>query len=715
MKTKTLKKGLAAIIITMVICAPIAFAKEYVNVNEIEIQSEAREDIIQINGLRSETFERKILLINHSDSTKNISLSILDDNKKLSSPLSSWIKLKDKNLDLAPHSTTETTFTISYPELAGVGTHYGTLLTSHVYDTDTQNRINIENGIKIKAQVLGEKHPKFKIINNRLEEETSQHIFKTTLVNSGNTNLSGKITVTNQASPNQENSQEINLFPGEDRQISLTLKKETFGPERIIASFDINNSAQTFVLKDDFTFPTEIPISLAIIAILISIELFFNKKKVLAALIIACSLTTILGYSSDAFKTPILANVLANGETAYLTTIKWGTFNQTPLPEWVKTNWVGRFTTENGDMYLIEKLHNEKSDQISINSTKDTLNFKNVTGPDNDGVIILVRNTNNRGGNLTLHNNLTGEEINIDLADTLKSPKYFNYKQQLIEVKSEVAPDIIKTIQPNGSIEIPLNKFWEETSALPIITEIESTADQLITDLESTAEQTPLVEIESTYDQQKLQDEISLLKEIIEETPSSPDILSEVILNSIYVEEIVSENDLTKVKGSSKLINKLKDTPLTIQEITASPDINFVFVPNEKIKLTPQTFSFSETKTSSQELDEIVFVQKKGKPWNIYMSISDFYSVSGNHTIPAGNVTVSPGDINMISQSGKLPLLEGGKEKKIKSKKDEVTLVSIIPLEKGETTFSIKPRISVSIPPNTPPGLYKAEITIRSL
>lgn len=714
MKIKTLHKGLATIIITMVICLPIASAKEYVNVNEIEIQA-GNQDVLEITGSRGDTFEQKLTLTNHSQNAKTISLSASDDENNDTMSLTSWIKLKDKTLILPPHSTSETIVNITFPEHAGIGTHHGAILTSHAYQNNGENIINIENGIKIKAEVLGIAKSKVKIINNRIDTENTQHSFKTTLVNSGNTNLKGTVTITNQASPYRQDSKEINLRPGEDSQIRLSIEKENFGPERILAEFDINNSTQTFLLKENFAFPKEIPIILVIIALIFSIGLIAHNKKTLAVLIMACTITSIIGQLSVGFKLPLLTNVLANGETAYLTTIKWGSFNQKPLPKWVRTNWVGRFTTENGDIYLIEKLHNEKSDQISINTSKDTLNFKNVTGPDNDGVIILVRNTNNQGGNLTFHNNLTGEEITINLSDTINSPKYFNYKQQQIEIKSEIAPDIIKTIQPNGSIEIPINEFWEDIGQLPIITEIESTADLLLSSLESTADQSPLVEIESTYDQQKLQDEISLLKEIIEENPSSPDTLSEIVLNSNYIEDIVSENDLTTVKGSSKLINKMKNTPLTIQEIAASPDINFVFVPNEKIKLTPQTFSFKETKTSSQELDEIVFVQKKGKPWNIYMSISDFYSVSGNHTISAGNVTISPGEINLINQTGKLPLLESGKEKKMKSKKDEITVVSIIPLEKGEATFSIKPRISITIPPNTPPGLYKAEITIRSL
>jgi hypothetical protein len=738
MKTQKIQISLIALLLATLVAIPFCSANSYLNLNEISIYSgDENNENITVNGPVGSKFKKDLFVTNHGSTNQEITIykneadyingkfhlsSISDSNQNFIS----WIELNTNSVNLAPEETITIPLTITYPENAGIGKHYGAVLISQRKTTPEGNTINIDQGIRIQAEVTGAPKTNYKLINSSLN---AQNTYSTTIVNSGNTNLRGNIEVINQALANTDISQqEINLTPGEDQKITLNIEKSSFGPEHIVANFNINNSTKAFLLSDQFVLPASLPIIIGVIALALIILLISNRKKrhlskrnkLVSIFLLISIMSGAVIFSNLGFSTlSLYADTLLNQETTYLTTIKWGNFNKAPMPEWVVTNWIGRVQLDQGEMYVIEKLHNESNDHLSINRSKNTLNFNNTTGPDNDGIILLIKTNKNLGqGQLVLQNTLTGEEILIPLENTLTTPSYIQYKQQQIEIQSELAPNMVNVVSPNGSIIVPVVDFGEDTfPTLPII-EIESTSDlSIIADREGTpAERTKSIEeVESTQEQEKLLEEVSLLKEIIKEIPASPDILSEIVLSSTYVHEIKSQNQSTIVKGSPKLISKLKNTPLTIQEITSSPDMNFIFVPSEKVKLTPQTFSFKDKKLSSQELDEMVFVQKKGNPWDIYLSITDFISVSGKHTIPAKHITITPGPINLINQGPQQSILAAGNKHTFIDKKDEAVLVSIIPLDKEESTFSIKPRISVEIPPNTPPGLYKAEITIRAI
>lgn len=754
MKKLKTKLVLTLAILALNLIPGLSLALNY-NLNNIDIRLSDGSESIQINGLPGENINRNIVIKNYSDSTTRLKLSAIDAEiiKGKFSPsetannfndASKWITLAEKEISLNPGESKTVGLNIKYPTNAGVGKHFAAIMALQQTTDNAGNLINLETGIRLFANVSGVENGKYKLINPRLTENQNSMNFTATIVNSGNTNLNGMTSLINQASAAQSNnSNKVFLKPGEDSKINLTIPKTGFGPERIVTNINIGNSVKTFVLSDKFNIPNEIWILLGVLILGLTALTLAHKKGRLPVLgqtspeiaafatILLISLAMTLNLNNLPLAMTRADTIGSGQESAYLVTVKWGNLTNRALPEWIRTNWEGHLAITEGQMYLVEKLHNENSDQFYLNSAKTDLNFKNITGPDNDGIIILVKPTvANPDPVLTIHNLLTGEEIPVILSNTLQSPRLINYKQHQISVSSEPATaEMIQSIAPE---QVPADTVETVTDIdlSSLVTEIQSTPDngEIITDLEATPDETviaepaeTLVPTETTVEENvlpvdnsaQIEEELKLLKSLITEIPASPDVISQYVLNSSYVEEVSSENNTTTVISSPILIDTLKDTPLTIQELTSTPDLNYIFLPNEKVKLTSQDFSFTEQKISSQELNEIVFVQRKDVPWTAYMSVTNLVSISGNGIISADNININPGKIYISNQTGDPATIEAGTERRLFDQNDQIVLTSITPNGEGETTFSIRPKISVRVPANTPPGLYRGTISIK--
>ncbi len=754
MKKLKTKLALTIAILALNLIPGLSLALDY-NLNNIDLRLSDGSETIQINGQPGENINRNLVIRNYSDNATHLKLSAIDAEiiKGKFSPsetannfndASKWITLAEKEISLNPGESKTVGLNIKYPTNAGVGKHFAAIMALQQTTDNAGNLINLETGIRLFANVSGVENGKYKLINPRLTENQNSMNFTATIVNSGNTNLNGMTSLINQASAAQSNnSNKVFLKPGEDRKINLTIPKTSFGPERIVTNINIGDSVKTFVLSDKFNIPNEIWILLGGLILGLTALTLAHKKGRLPVLgrtspeiaafatILLISLAMTLNLNNLPLAMTRADTIGSGQESAYLVTVKWGNLTNRSLPEWIRTNWEGHLAITEGQMYLVEKLHNENSDQFYLNSAKTGLNFKNITGPDNDGIIILVKPTvANPDPVLTIHNLLTGEEIPVILSNTLQSPRLINYKQHQISVSSEPATaEMIQSIAPE---QVPADTVETVTDIdlSSLVTEIQSSPDngELIEDLEATPDETVVNEpaetsppaeppVEETVvpvdNSAQIEEELKLLKSLITEIPASPDVISQYVLNSSYVEEVSSENNTTTVISSPILIDTLKDTPLTIQELTSTPDLNYIFLPNEKVKLTSQDFSFTEQKISSQELNEIVFVQRKNIPWTAYMSITNLVSISGNGIISADNININPGKIYISNQTGDPATIEAGTERRLFDQNDQIVLTSITPNGEGETTFSIRPKISVRVPANTPPGLYRGTISIK--
>jgi hypothetical protein len=118
-------------------------------------------------------------------------------------------------------------------------------------------------------------------------------------------------------------------------------------------------------------------------------------------------------------------------------------------------------------------------------------------------------------------------------------------------------------------------------------------------------------------------------------------------------------------------------------------------------------------------MNEMIFVQKKNTPWTVYFSISDLTSLSGGSQISASNVTFTLGEISFVDAGDGTASIEAGPERKLTSQGDLVKVFSVTPATTETETvpaiFSVKPRLSVFIPPETLPGLYRGEITFKAI
>jgi hypothetical protein len=523
---------------------------------------------------------------------------------------------------------------------------------------------------------------------------------------------------------------------------------------------------------------------------------------------------------TDVLNTPALSG--------YKTTVKWGNMNQLDLPNKYKVNWKGYLTVKYGKMSILEKLHNEGSDNIDLNKEGTVLSFENQTGPDNDGIIIQIDpTTSDQVPTLTYKNTVSKEEYSFSLNENLYSKESFSYKLHAIEIQSMLAAEKITpphlptaaelesgqnsgstatdtsntggtpptdtsnsggttptdtsnsggtpptdtsnsggttptdtsnsggttptdTSNTGGNTPADISNTGGNTPADTPNTGDTSTntnttnpSENPIQDANSTenidtinnpestpdintenppaenntdnSTQTPTNDNNSNQNSENNNSEQNSSSEIIKETTSSPEILTNYILATKYVREI-SKNDYSKtLEAEPNIIEQLKDSPDTIKDIISSPDLNFVFIPNQKISFSPQQFSFNQSRKTSQDLGEIVFVQNKQTTWNTYLTVTDFVSLSGEGTIPASAITINPGEIKMLTTKEAEDIIAPGTEKTLNGSSDSATLVSVQPHTANQYFFVMRPRVSIEVPPGTLPGLYRAEISVKVL
>jgi len=740
MKKTNIKISLA-ITIGILILPVISFAQSTFNLGALDLQLSHNQDQLLLVGDGDTTFSESITAVNHSAQT--LDLSIYTTDAKLSGKnflpanensapldLSTWITLPTNHIELKPQESTELPITINFPPNAGVGQHLGAIMFKYENKDEQGNLVNIEKGIRVRANVTGQAINKYELINPQIKTTDRFITYSATIFNSGNTDLKGAINLGNQNSPATDASQKSAIFlvPGEAQPINLAIEKPSFGQNTIFSKVDLANTSKTFVLDDSFYWPDYLMPLAMIIGLVLFGSVYLNiRKKALSPaksktlLFLALSLISIFTAAnfSSIQNALIHADVFINiPDTGYLTTIKWGDFSKLNKKLITPTFWNGTIKVSSGRMLIVEKLNNEKSDEIFLNAIGNILTFKNNTAPDNDGVIILFKpDSSDTKPSLTYQNSLSGEEFTIPINLTLDRAKYINYKNAQVEIKTVIAGQNVTLKGPNGNTNIdPTEVQTSPSPEVPII-EVQSSGDLgIITDGQASGDNTTVTPTEpAAPNTRQLQEELGILREIIKDLPSSPEVLSQYILNSDFVEQVSSENNSTTVKANSLLIDKFKEAPLTIKEMSASADQNFIFIPNEKVELVPQQFSFDQKRDSSQQLGEIVFVQNKNSAWSTYISVSDFVSVSGKGSIPANNVTITPGLIKLISQSGIPSTLSPGGRHEISGSDDQATLVDVTPLGEGETIFSMRPQISLNIPAGTPPGVYRAQISIKEI
>lgn len=664
---------------------------------------ESKQHAVQISNFSPQT---KQLTVYVTDTTlnenKQYQVKKLEENPDY---LGRWIHLPTQELELGPGESRIISVNFNLPENAGIGLHQGAVIVRETQQDKSLplESISFEKGIRTYLNVVGPAITQGNLQSAALNPSLNNYNLKINTANTGTTDyyetyrleLRDLFGATHSAS-----SLETFTRPQEIGTHAISVEKPVFG---LYQAFLANAKNESYV-QTVLLIPFWALVAIAAFALFTGwirnlqlarqkIKISINKRELKQ---VTAFISMFLVVATTVFSTPTLINIaksqLLTNEPAqsYEMTIKWGNFRSITIPNYYRKEWQGRLFFPNAKVSIKEIIHFERTDEAEITGSKSELVFNNLTGPDNDGIILRVEPLNNEIPIVRYQNFENDMEYEFEITDYLGSAGLF--------------PDGIHTtyIKTDLGEEEKLRQ-----RALEIITLHELGATPEVTELEATPEvKAQIPELENLF---------------LEEIPASPEELRDFILKSDYVEEIATENEVAKVETDDILLEALQATPEVLEEVAATPDLNFIFIPSATVNFPAQTFSFTEDRVTSISLGELIFVQNKEEVWNTFVGVTDFELLSGDHVIGADALTVVPGPATVLSEMDGADI-DPGSIKRLKSSTDRVQLVNVNPEsstapeeDKEPEIFVMKPTLQVQIPAGTPAGTYRATLTITTL
>lgn len=657
---------------------------------------------------RGETMVRYIQIANFSTETKEVELYTTDSSKKLSEnflaktreeksgKIAPWMTMPSSSLVLNSGETKIVPVKITVPQNAGVGLHNGAVIVREKTRTDG-TEFHIEKGVRVYLNVKGNAVDRTQILSGEPQQTLGRTGLSVTVQNAGTVDFDGNMTFELQNFSGEtvaRQNLEAYARPGEKASLTFDVEKPAFGFYRAVLQTEQPLGGTTsFEIGTTFVIPLWALLLAAAGAMMTGLAGARQKTKKplfsfeIRALQKGASFLGILAVSGlaslplinyDGARNFFAAVLEAGNPQSYEVTVKWGNLRKLVFDKKSSVDWNGAISLTDATATVKERLNFEAGDAVNAIENGTLINFSLRTDTNNDGIVLNVTPTSGVSPTMTFENYSTGKKLTIDLnkakGKTVIVPN--RLFAATIEVK-EVTPETLR--------------------GAAILTEEGATPE---------AQATPEVTIN-----------IPELKSIFEDIPATPEVLSEFILTSDYVKKISTENALTKIETDSTLIRALEATPEIIEEIAATPSLNFTFVPSETVTFPAQQFSFQQDKTTTQDLGTIIFVQNKSSAWNTYIGTTNFVSLSGHGIIPAGNLKVIPGEAKILKQLDGATVNEGI-EKNIQGTFDKSILVNVQPgTSAGEnrTIFTMNPKLEVKIPRGTPPGKYRGLLTITSL
>ncbi|MEZ4087393.1 MAG: DUF916 domain-containing protein [Candidatus Gracilibacteria bacterium] len=673
-----------------------------------------KQEAIQISNFSPEPKELSIYVADTATNEgKTFQTKNLHEN---SDDVSDWIHLPIQKITLQSGESRILSTNFIIPKNAGVGLHTGAIIVR-----ENGSEFSIEKGVRIYMNITGP------VIENGSIQSVSStqtgNLYKVNVqtANTGTVDYKTDYTVQLQdifGTTHQTVSATSRTEPQTTHQTTLSIQKPTFGFYNMVLS---NGSDQTNIGTILFVPLWAIGAFMILVLIAIKPETFTvsslqkvfqssELKKGFAYFGLLAVVATSVAAQSSIDPTTVQAQITSGppsvgrgssnqdntpstpqnvtqkdkSATEYVLTIKWGEVRRVPVPGNKTKEWHGRLNFQNARVTTSELLHFERTDQAEVKSNKAELQFDLLTGPDNDGVILNVQAVGNQTPTVTYQNTDTGEEFELQITDLVGSSSTFAQGLWGVQFEADYTEQ---------------EKARRNVISLTQTTEGEATPDTL-----EEGEATPqrfaqIPELENLF---------------VEELPATREQLTDFILKSDYVEEVVNEDSTQKLRTDSILLQALKATPEVLEELTATPDLNFVFVPTEEISFPPQEFSFNENKESEQNLGTLIFVQNTNTPWNTFVGTTDFQLLSGDHIIPASSLTVIPGEVTVLTEDGEEDI-NPGEEKKLTGRGDRTTLINANATRGQKKAFVLNPRLRVQIPSGTPAGTYRGELTITSL
>ncbi len=736
-------------LVSLLISIPLAVGANPINLGTLDIRLANGEEQIRTEINPGESHQAPLQISNFSDQTKHLKVYASDaelsdetfvanSEYQLSRDITPWVNLPTDYLKLSPGESKIISVNIVTPDNAGIGLHTGAIMIKEEFE-GTDNNLSLEKGIRIYANIKGNPAPNLETSHTEITITNKHAALSTTYINSGNTDLKGQTEFSlKDLSGNvlDTHIQDVYLKPGESTPLNFSVDKPYFGLFNLELNNDlIEDEALLFNRSQIF-----LPIELAIIGILIlslltlliarlpklnfaqirknlnsldfSIipqKLAFQRATAFTALF-AISIIAVVGlksFNNDLVKADLFSDYDPENNWYQLEIIV-GETDQFLIPS-ADSNVKASISISNADLEITKFLNKEQNDSITLNN--NTINFEVNIENDYDGIVALVKPTA-----LDLY-----PQVKIDFPDLNHQIKY--------NLVSLTGPPIYHQFGA-GYIQLHATETERKNAylALPLSADLEGLEDTIST-TESTPEQAEEITFGLTVDQlgtaeigitskqstPNVTEDLKLLESVIEDIPSTPESLSEYILNSNYVYTIATQDSTTKVISDPALIDALGSEPGTLEELVATPDLNFIFIPNQKVKFTPQQFSFDNSKITFENIGDIIFVQNRETAWNTYVTVTNFVSLNGRSVIPASAITIEPGEIRMISSDAVETIIQAGEEKQLQDSEDQSLLVQIDPQNAEEAIFVMNPSIKVEVPPETPPGIYRAEISIKTL
>jgi len=656
---------------------------------------------------RGESLVRYIQIANFSPEKKEVELYTTDSSKKLglnfvaqtkeenSQKIAGWMRMPTTSLVLNSGETKIVPVKITVPQNAGVGLHNAAIIVREKNKAEG-TEFFVEKGVRVYLNVKGGILDKSQVSSGQLTQSLENTGLSMVIENRGTVDFDTDVIFELQNLGGETVArQKLEAFarPGEKTSMNFETTKPSFGIfQAILRTGQSLNGETNFNAGIVVIVPLWGLLLLAALAMAPGFSPSFTREKIRSLNLKNTRLQKGLSFFgilliSGLISTPLMnlggtqnffTAVFETGNPEnYEVTVKWGDLRHLVLDKRSKMDWHGQITFSDATVTIKRTLNLEANDAINIVDNM-ALNFSLTTDTTNDGVVLSVTPTGDASPKLTFENYSSNTKRTIDL-------KRIHQGRVLIPNQSFAASIEVEEITA------------EELHGAPLLTEEGATPE---------AQATPEVRIN-----------IPELKGIFDDIPATPEVLSEFILTSDYVKKITTENALTQIETESVLIRALEATPEIIAEITATPNLNFTFIPSETITFPAQPFSFDQDKTSTQNLGTIIFVQNKETPWNTYIGTTNFISLSGRGIIPAGSLTVLPGDAKVLKQEDGTTVNEGT-EKNIQGIFDKSILVNVQPgfsNTDSKTIFTMNPRLQIKVPHGTLPGKYRGLLTLTSL
>jgi hypothetical protein len=627
------------------------------------------------------------LAIYAADTAKNDDKQFFAKNpNELSDDIAGWIHLPTDTITLEGGQSKIISTNFIIPENAGVGLHTGAVIVRNM--TGGQDNVIYEKGIRVYLNVTGAIITKSQNVNASMEQSATDITTNVTTNNKGTTDITTNFDLVIKdvfgTTINTVHREKL-IKPGTTGTTALTIPKP--GPGFYTVSLKSGQSEMQIANFADFP--------IWAILFLLAIILLAAKpscapiripdfSKILNSPTCRRSFTYIGVLAVTLTSTVYMATLdpfTVSAQTAgapvahsYSLTAKWGNFRNLNIPNSYKKLWDGKLSFSGATVSIEQYLNFESDDKAELTDNATAVRYTNSTGPDNDGITIKITPSGEEIPQLTYSNLLTGETYTFPVTDCITAACIYPDSIFAAYFKTDFGP------------EHALSHIAEELSATP----------ELLATPPATTNSPELANL------------------FLQELPATPETLANFVLTSDYVRHISTEQTATKVDTNTILIDALQATPDVLSEITATPELNYIFVPTENIVFPAQEFSFDKEKTSSKNIGTIIFVQNKSVPWNTYISTTDFVSLSGRGTIPSANITIIPGEYKVLgTKTG--AAIRSGDMKQFKNKGDKNTLVTVSPGHETEQIFTMNPTLQVTVPPGTIPGHYRGTLTITSL